>query len=697
MKTIVVDAVHFAGTGGGAVFIGTCREGVRHRFVASFDVMPRPPVAGEVWRVSGSLQDHPVYGRQVVTTQAVLERPSGRLIRATLAKSDAFPGIGEKLADHLWRRFGEDLYGLLEAGDPAPFVGPLRSRELARALVAGWRELSELADAYQWLDRHGAPVWLAQKVAAIYGDDIVAKLEENPYRLQALAGWEPADRIARSMGVGLTDPRRLVAAADAAVMKRLGSKHTWGSEDEFRTMIRQLCGCSEQDAAEAVELALADQALVRTGEGLQGLGPAAMEEYIAQAVMAMATGDFQAPQATLRQEADVSFLAAFCAEFSARHCFPLNQAQREALAMALNAPVGILCGGAGVGKTTVLRAVCEAADRLGAGIIMLALSGRAARRMAEATGRQAFTIASFLIKVDKGEIGLGGEPTIAIDEASMLDLATTYRLLRRLEPGCRVLFLGDPGQLPPISFGVVFHTLVATAAVPLVELTEIHRQAAATGIPQAGAAIRAGAVPVFTPFAGPGAGIHFIDAPRAELPAKLEELVATLGGFEEVQILSPVKAGVGGTRETNRLFHGAVTGGLGQERFAIGEPVIWTRNDYELGLMNGSLGVVLQTLDDLVIDWDGEEKVIDNTADMEHAYAITIHKSQGSQFRRVIIPVFPCRILDRTMLYTAVTRAQEQVILVGDRQAFLRAVAAPPSTSVRQTGLQFALVKAGRR
>jgi len=696
MITIAIENVLFAGSYGGAVFSGTCAEGHRHRMVASYEVMPRPPIVGEVWRVKGTIQDHPMYGRQIITTKAILECPSGRLIRETIAKSKAFPGIGEKLADQLWRRFGEDLYLMLNAANPEPFEAPLRSKELARILVNGWRELALLSDAYKWLDRHGAPVALAQRIISVYQEDTIDKLEENVFRLLAFTNFETADRIARALGVGLEDEIRLVAAADAAVVRRLDGKHTWATEADFRSTIKEIIKCNGETAGRAINLAIQDNAMIRVGGGLQGLGPASMEEYIATMLMTMAAGNFQPIQLTLRQQADDNFVESFLRDFNARSEFPLSHGQQDAVMMGINEPVSIIGGGAGVGKTTALKAVCDATEMLGGHVYMLALSGRAARRMSEATGRRAMTIASFVHRVDRGEIVLAGEPTIAIDEASMLDLPTTYRLLRRLEPGCRLLLLGDPGQLPPISFGIIFHILVETKAVPMVELTEIHRQAAATGIPQASMTIRGGVVPELKAYTGLGSGIHFIDCPREAIPEKLAELMKNFGGFDDARILTPVKNGVGGTRETNRFFHNLHISDNKPELagFAEGEPVIWTENDYELELMNGSLGKVVKTDHSLIVEWDGENKTIDNTKNMDYAYAITIHKSQGSQFKRVIIPVFDCKLLDRAMLYTAITRAEQQVVLIGDRKTFEKAIKDPPSTTNRKTGFHFALDKA---
>lgn len=694
MKTIVVDRVSFAGTASGAIFTGTCADGSVHRLVANREVMPRPPVPGEVWAVSGVVQNHPVYGRQVVTRKAVLQRPSGRLIVSCLAKSSIFPGIGAKTADQLWRRFGEDLYAMLDNGDPEPFEAPLRSKLLARTLIAGWQELALESDAYRWLDRHGAPVSVAQKVVDIYQDQVVAKLEDNPYRLLAFCGWQTADRIARSMGIAEDDSRRLVAVADTAVIQMLRNKHTWEAEADFVRSAAQIGSLKKRVAAHAVELAIADNAVLRVAGGFQGIGPASMEQYIADMVVKMVSGDFKAFQPSL-PFADQAFLASFLAEFHRANDLRLSQEQQDALSMALKEPICIVCGGAGVGKTWVLKAFCEASERVGAKVYLLALSGRAARRMEEATGRPALTIASFLHRVSHREIVLDDEPVVVVDEASMLDLPISYRLLRHLERGCRLLLLGDPGQLPPISFGIVFHTLVESA-VPKVELTEVHRQAAATGIPHASNALRAGALPTFSSYAGSSAGLQFIDCSPQSVQELLCDLYRDLGGIDEVRVLSPVKTGPAGTLSINRRLHHVMTAGLpsGAGGFAVGEPVIWTQNDYDLGLMNGSLGTVVRADGPFVVNWEGMELTLTDLSRMEHAYAITVHKSQGSQFKRVIIPVFESKLLDRTMLYTAITRAREQVVLIGDRTVLHKAVTEPPSSSIRKTGLVFALEKA---
>lgn len=687
MRDVVVERILWAGTQGGAIFSATDAGGARHRLVAAPAVMPRPPVAGEAWQIEGVLRRHPEHGPQVEVQRASLQRPGGRLVIQLLARSPEFPGIGEAFAGRLWERFGEALYTLLDAGDSAPFVEVL-GRPLAEVLVRGWKALALEAAAFAWLDRHGLPVWLAKKLLGIYGEEMVEKLEDNPYRLLAFTSWKVADGLARALGVPPEDERRLVAAADAVVYRRLQLAHTWDERDSFATQVRGLLGCSGETARKAISLALEQRSLVEVGDGVQGLGPASMERHIVSRLHGMLSGEFRPEQSSMRMEPDEEFLRSFFVGYQERHGMGLNPAQREAVALALRSPVAIVAGGAGVGKTTVLQAILEAAAPLGAQVHMMALSGRAARRMSEAAGRPASTIAGFLQAVDAGRIKLDGEPTLAVDEVSMLDLPTTYRLLRRLEPGCRLLFLGDPGQLPPIGFGVVFHALVESSFVPKVELTQIHRQAAHTGIPQVSLAVREGRVPELREFAGKGFGVSFVDCPAEEVADKALEIVQSLGGFGPTQIISPVKGGPAGTRAINHLCHETLAAGqptLGG--FAVGEPVIWLVNDYDLELMNGSLGVVSGTGGALTVAWDEGEKTMEDVRRMDLAYAITTHKAQGSQWERVVVPVFDSRLLDRALLYTAITRAKSQVVLLGDRRVFERAVAEPAGGSRRRTGM----------
>jgi len=526
-------------------------------------------------------------------------------------------------------------------------------------------------------------------------------LEGNPYRMIAFASWPTVDRAARAMGIGPADERRLVAACEAALYSRLGQSHTWTSDEALRTLLTRLLGDTALVDI-AIDLAAEDGAAVPVDDGWQPIGPLAMERYVAERVASLINGDdAKASQPSLFHRRAGELLATGWLErWQALHGMKLNAEQREAIHAALTCPFSLLLGGAGVGKTTVLKAIFDLAQEIGVSVHPMALSGRAALRIIEATGRSARTIAGFLQRTETGEIVLDDEPLIVIDEGSMVDLTSLYRILRACPPGCRFLLVGDPGQLPPVSFGVTLHALAEHDGIPKVELVEVMRQAAETGIPAAAIAIRTGLIPKFLPWdASRPIGVSFVECEREQIVGTIKEIRAELAG-QSSQIIGSTK-GIGreidgGIRAINNALHAVfahgretLTGG-----FVVGEPVIWTVNDYDLRVMNGSLGTVVEQQDDmLMVDFDGDQREIpvEVLSDLELAWAITAHKAQGSQFDTVIVPVAASRILDRTLLYTAMTRARRRVVLVGDRRAFDRAILELPSSSRRQTGMRVAL------
>ena len=331
--------------------------------VASPTVMPREPVPGEVWEISGVIRSHPKHGPQVDAATATLLRPSGRLIISAIARNPLFPGIGPKKTQQLWDRFGEDIYTLLDSADPVPFA-EIIGDELAQILVEGWAEIGAEIAVYEWLDRHGVNPGLARSIATIYSADAIEKLEENPYRLLAFSSWPHVDALARSMGVSPDDERRRVAAADATVYQRLDSRHTVTDAESFRDLLRRRLGCDAEGVQEALGAALRGGAVVRVGDAIQGTGAASMERFIADRVIAMVRGRFEADQTMLQAPVDVDRIAA---DFARREGITLNTEQLAALRMAARQPVCCISGGAGTGKTTLLRAVIDAIEKSGGG------------------------------------------------------------------------------------------------------------------------------------------------------------------------------------------------------------------------------------------------------------------------------------------------------------------------------------------
>ena len=270
-QTVLVESVLWAGGQGGAVFRGVADDGSRYRFVAAPLVMPRSPLQGEVWSISGVRHKHVQYGSQVDVSSCVLQRPSGRLIIQALSESRSFPGIGAVRARKLWSECGDTIYGLLDQGDSSAFAGMI-GEELAKVLITGWQEMIVEADVYQWLDARGVPPGLASKLIAIYGRETIAKLEENPYRLLAFTSWAQADQLGRASGIALDDPRRLVASTEAVVYTRLESHHTWTPGDLFTGLIQKQLSPEAAPglAQDAVTLALRTRAVVNVARRLPG-------------------------------------------------------------------------------------------------------------------------------------------------------------------------------------------------------------------------------------------------------------------------------------------------------------------------------------------------------------------------------------------------------------------------------------------
>ena len=389
----------------------------------------------------------------------------------------------------------------------------------------------------------------------------------------------------------------------------------------------------------------------------------------------------------------------------------LNGEQRNAIRLAARHAFVCITGGAGVGKTTVLRSLYRLYDATGTRVIQVALAGRAAKRMQEATGRAASTIASFLKAV--GESTFEGPTVLVVDEASMVDIISMSRLCSVLPAHVRLVLVGDPHQLMPVGPGLVLHCLIGQRNVPTVELVTVKRYGGE--IAEAATAIRAGRWPAFK--ADETAAVALLPCDERLLGELVVELYALAP--QATQVLSPLRNGPAGTKHLNQLCQERFTKGAQpvmrwNEEFGtaescglnFGDMVLCTRNLWDKGLQNGSSGRVVQVEprptqapveDEPALAWvewdDGVRRPLTVTmlADIELGYAFTVHKAQGSQWRRIIVPLTGSRLLDRTLLYTALTRAQDQVLLVGDADAARWAVKMPPKAHTRMVALDLTL------
>ncbi len=447
--------------------------------------------------------------------------------------------------------------------------------------------------------------------------------------------------------------------------------------------------------------------------GVQPLGALVMERQVAKAVSdrLIATGT-----ALMQTEEVDSVLHAY----EVNEGIELNTEQRQAVHLAAEKSFMLITGGAGVGKTTVLKALYKVYDQVGIEVVQLALAGRAAKRMQEATGRSAFTIANFLRAAKE----LSGPYVVVVDEASMVDIVTMHRLVELLDTNVCIVMAGDPEQLMPVGPGLVLHALIRVPSVPLAELKVIKRYGGE--IAAAAVSIRNGIWPALPNDETRAIAFIHCDVTRTDTGSNLiADTVLDLYKLDaaNTQILSARKAGVDGVKIINNLCQKEITAGnkpvmvwsVEHEQavltpFNLGDSILCTRNMWDRGLQNGSLGVIVEVeevrrpqMDDDEVEssptlawvlWDDGvrrplvEPMLD---DIELGYAITVHKAQGSQWPRIIVPLTGHRLLDRTLIYTAITRAQKQVLIVGDEAAAKAAVQNEPRVRERQVGLDLIL------
>lgn len=679
---------------------------------------------GQWWKVAGELSKRvlEVNGFQVAETQidassAVLLRPSGEHIIAFMADSPAFEGIGQVKARKLWEAFGERLYEQLDAGNVAELATVL-TPESATQVVAAWAQYGD-SRTLQWLQAQGFDLALGRKVLQFFGPDTAQKLEEDPYRLLSFcATWRQTDALARThFGVAADDPRRLQGAIEEACYRVFAAGHTSVLSAKLMDVLQGVLGAQTKTfrwrnlIPAALSQGLSNGSFVVGPHGVQPLGAMVMEREVAQAVADRLTGTVPALLPT--DDVDELLLA-----YEKAEGIELNPQQWEAVHLAAAKPLVLITGGAGVGKTTVLRALYAVYDRVGIAVTQLALAGRAAKRMQEATGRPASTIANFL-RSWKGS-SFDERHVVIVDEASMVDIITMSQLCELLGPSPRLVLVGDPAQLMPVGPGLVLHALTQVPQVPVAQLTVVKRYGGA--IAAAAASIRQGRWPELPSDAE--AAITFIARPAhpsTSAETSIPETVLHLyrQDPENTQVLCARRNGVDGTKGLNALCQSEFTAdakavqvwdeqhnAYGCVGFHLGDPVLCTRNLWGWGLQNGSLGVVVQVDDEprmlaneegeetglalAWVDWDDGvrrpiiEEMLD---DLELGYAITVHKAQGSQWPRVIVPLTGHRLLDRTLVYTAVTRAQRQVLLVGDEAAAKSAVEGLPRAQSRHIAL----------
>ena len=659
--------------------------------------------AGEGMTITGVWVNHPVHGPQLSAESVERRLPQEEEDIVCYLSSGILKGVGPATAQRLVERFGADTLRVLEEEpERLKTIKGITSKK-AVELSEAFRSLTGLRQVMEFLARYDLPVYLAMSVQRTYGDNALQALRDDPYilsRAQFGVDFAVADAIAISMGFGGDDPCRLRAAIEYELAHNAGNGHVFLPREKLLAATAQLVGVDTDTVEAALDKLIDSFAVVEKpianvrGCYLPRLYQA--ETFVAQRLLSM----LRAPVEQLRQVDKT--IDAIEKEQGVSYA-PL---QRQAVRMAAEGGVLLLTGGPGTGKTTSLRGIVALYRRMGLDVALLAPTGRAAKRLGEVTDCDAQTIHRALgmsYNEMTGQAAFkknGSDPleahAVIVDEMSMVDLELMQALLEALRPGCRLVLVGDPDQLPSVGAGNVLGDLLRSTVVPTVSLTQVFRQAEQSAIIRNAHAVNMGQPPQLDS----NQGDFFFLCRRS--PDRLVQTVVELCRdrlpknmnipAEQIQVLSPTRKGACGTVSLNRALQAALNPPSPQKRqkqwgdvtFRVGDRVMQTKNNYDVlwekddgtagsGIFNGDVGVI-QDIDSsgelIVLRFD--DRTATYTADLlsqlDMAYAITVHKSQGSEYPAVILVSAPAApsLMVRGVLYTAITRARRLLILVGD-------------------------------
>lgn len=656
------------------------------------------PFAGEQVRLSGSWGEHPRFGRQFQAQSWEAIQPKGTEGLVKMLGSGVLKGVGPAMAQRIVDQFGEDTLKILEKS-------PERLREVsgigkkkAEAIVASYGELKDSRELVFFLESHGISGNYAPRIQALYGNTAVTRISNNPYCLAEDVdgiGFRTADALARNLGVDEHGEDRIRAGIHYTLLQGTSQGHTCVPDRWLVTLAAKILQVDPLEVEQVFQQLLKDN-LLRTED--VGDHVCVYPEYLYRAEEGAARRLL-----ALRDNVNALWKVDYqkiIREWERDERIQLAPEQAEAVKASVDHGVFVLTGGPGTGKTTVIKGILSVMEQAGCKILLAAPTGRAAKRLAESAGKPALTVHRLLEYTPNGEgDSFWGRDednpleadAVIVDEASMMDIVLMYNLLKALPLGCRLILVGDVDQLPSVGPGSVLQDIIRSGTMPIVRLENVFRQAELSPIVRNAHRINQGMMPQwegendfsFREFATEEETMHYI----VDLYAHLSRTQPQ----DSLQVLTPMHKNLCGVENLNNLLQARMNPPDPEKQeyrgsFLLlreGDKVMQIRNNYEKNVFNGDIGRI-QSIQGAYVTVDfpdraeGEAVTYEGAevSDLRLAYAMSVHKSQGSEYGAVIMPLVLSHyiLLQRNLFYTAITRAKKQVYLAGSKRALRMAV-----------------------
>lgn len=661
--------------------------------------------------IEGKWARHAKHGQQLEAAAIVPLLPEGAVNMERFLGSGVIRGLGPKNAARIVAAFGEQTFEVLddhpERLAEVPGLGP----KTIASVQESWREKRASARILAALAGHDVGPGTAVRIFKHFGAEALEIIQSDPYRLSREIrgiGFKLADAIGQSAGIAVDAPARLEAGLSHVLAEATARGSTGVSRSKLIARARELLEVSDHVVARTVDRMCSTRQMLVPAL-LAGVGPVIFDRQLHEAEHRIAQGIRDMLSASLVTRS-ASSIAALAQRAESACALALAPEQREAVEMALSNRVSVLTGGPGTGKTSTLKAILEAMKQDGRSVVLGAPTGKAAKRMQQSTGSRAATLARL---VGQGSSQQGDRTieadVLVIDEASMVDVQLLDRTLACMRPGASIVFVGDVDQLASVGAGRVLADLIECGTVPVTRLTKIFRQAAESSIVRNAHRINRGEALDLSSegrkdfvFVASDDPVDTVDRIVAIVRDRIPKMLGI--PVSDIQVLSPMRKGEAGVTALNSVLQHTLNPSppdaltRGGVRFATGDRVIQTVNNYTVGVMNGESGII-RGIDReaglLKVEVDGKlvDYGFDDIDQLDLSYAMSIHKSQGSQFPAVVVPICSQHyaLLQRSILYTAVTRASQFCVVVGDPKAVAMAIG-NARTDPRVTSLRDALM-----